>query len=179
MDSWYTCPKVINAFSAKGYHTIVALKTNRIIYPQGVGLSMSEFATMYIRKSDTNLVTVGRKKYYVYRYEGSLNGIENAVVLISYPEAAFGEAYALRTFLCTDTNLDTHTILEYYHHRWKIEVFFNQQKTLLRFSGYQMRNIKGVVRFWILLSLTHFIVLQNPTSHYLLVILFDRLVKKF
>jgi len=32
MDSWYTCPKLINAFSAKGYHTIGALKTNRIIY---------------------------------------------------------------------------------------------------------------------------------------------------
>lgn len=156
MDSWYTCPKVVNAFSAKGYHTIAALKTNRIIYPLGVGLSISEFATTCIQKSDANLVTVGRKRYYIYRYEGSLNGIENAVVLISYPEEAFGEAPALRAFLCTDTNLDTTTILEYYHHRWKIEVFFKQQKSLLGFSGYQMRSIKGIVRFWTLLSLTHF-----------------------
>ena len=156
MDSWYTCPKVINAFSAKGYHTIAALKTNRTIYPLGVGLSIREFATTCIQKSDTNLITVGSKRYYIYRYEGSLNGIENTVVLISYPEASFGEAQALRAFLCTNTNLDTTTILEYYHHRWKIEVFFKQQKTLLGFSGYQMRNINGIVRFWTLLSLTHF-----------------------
>ena len=33
---------------------------------------------------------VKKQKYYVYRYEGKLNGIENAVVLLSYPEKAFG-----------------------------------------------------------------------------------------
>ena len=33
---------------------------------------------------------------YVYRYEGNLNGIENALVLLSYPEKAFGKPKALR-----------------------------------------------------------------------------------
>ncbi len=37
-----------------------------------------------IDKSSFNLVTVNGKDYYVYRYEGNLNGIENAVVLFSY-----------------------------------------------------------------------------------------------
>lgn len=156
MDSWYTCPKVVDAFASKGYHTIAALKTNRIIYPQGIGLSINEFASKYIRQSDADLVTVGKKRYCIYRYEGALNGIEHAIVLISYPEGAFGVEKALRAFLCTDCDLDTPTILEYYHHRWKIEVFFKQSKNLLGFSGYQMRSIKGIVRFWTLLSLAHF-----------------------
>ena len=48
IDSWYTCPKLIDAFSAKGYHTIGALKTNRIIYPQGIRITISEFAGTFI-----------------------------------------------------------------------------------------------------------------------------------
>jgi len=49
--------------------------------------------------------------YYVYRYEGKLNGIENAVVLLSYPEKVFGKPKTLRAFLSTDTSLSTDEIL--------------------------------------------------------------------
>ena len=156
MDSWYTCPAVIDAFSARGFHTIGALKSNRIIYPKGIRISISDFAAKYIQESDANLVTVGKKRFWVYRYEGNLNDIHNAAVLITYPENAFGKANALRAFLCTDVSLDTPTILEYYRKRWKIEVFFKQQKNLLGFSGYQMRSLNGIDRFWILLSLVSF-----------------------
>jgi hypothetical protein len=156
MDSWYTCAAVIDAFAARGFHTIGALKTNRIIYPKGIRISISGFAEKYIQESDASLVTVGRKRFWVYRYEGNLNGIDNATVLITYPENAFGKENALRAFLCTDVSLDTQVILEYYRNRWKIEVFFKQQKNLLGFSGYQMRSFNGIDRFWILLSLVSF-----------------------
>jgi hypothetical protein len=56
-----------------------ALKTNRILYPQGIRQSVKEFAR-YIDVSDTHLVTVGGETYRVYRYEGALNNIPNAVV---------------------------------------------------------------------------------------------------
>jgi len=140
MDSWYTCPKIVDAFFAKGCHTIGALKTNRIIYHQGIRISISEFAAACIRKSDASLVTVGKGRYWMYRYEGKLNGIDNAVVLISYPEKAFGKPEALRAFLCTDTALETSVILQYYRNRWDIEVFFKQQKNIFGFDGYQMRS---------------------------------------
>ena len=83
-DSWYTCGSIMDAFIKKGFYTIGALKTNRIVYPCGIKQKISEFA-LHIRKTDSNasLVTVGSREYYVYRYEGSLNGIDNAVVLIS------------------------------------------------------------------------------------------------
>ena len=155
MDSWYTCPKLVDAFLAKGYHTIGALKTNRIIYPGGIRISISEFAP-FIHKSDASLVTVGKDRYWIYRYEGKLNSIDNAVVLLSYPEDAFGEPTALRAFLCTDTTLDTPTILQYYKNRWDIEVFFKQQKNLLGFKGYQIRSAKGIDRLWLILSLASF-----------------------
>jgi hypothetical protein len=165
MDSWYTCPEIINTFSAKGFHTIAALKTNRIIYPQEIRISIQDFTKQYIQESDANLVTVGSKKYWVYRYEGRLNEIENAIVLITYPENAFGLDHALRSFICTDVSLETSVILEFYRNRWKIEVFFKQQKNLLGFSGYQMRSKQAIDRFWIILSLTVFYCVTGTGSN--------------
>ena len=60
----------------------------------------------------------------MYRYEGKLNGIENAVVLLSYPEKAFGNPKALRAFLSTDVALSVDETLSYYACRWPIEIFF-------------------------------------------------------
>ncbi len=32
-DCWYVSEKIINTFAQKGFHTIGALKTNRMLYP--------------------------------------------------------------------------------------------------------------------------------------------------
>ena len=94
-DCWYVSEKIINTFVQKGFHTIGALKTNRLLYPSGMKKKLSELAA---ERSTTHkgfdLVTVKKRNYYVYRYEGNLSGIENAVVLLSYPEKAFGNPLA-------------------------------------------------------------------------------------
>ena len=76
----------------------------------------------------------------MYRYEGNLNGIENAVVLLSYPEKAFGDPKALRAFSSTNAALSTQEILSWYVCRWPIEVFFRQCKEKLALDGYQIRS---------------------------------------
>ena len=141
-DCWYSCVKVMDAFLAKGFYTIGALKTNWVIFPIGIKKQISQFAP-YIHKTDpnVNLVTVGKRQYYVYRYEGNLNDLENAVVLISYPKEAFGLPRALRAFLCTDASLSTQVILDCYLVRWSIEVFFRQASKILLWS-----NIKFALR---------------------------------
>ena len=101
-------------------------------------------------------MTVKKRNYYVYRYEGNLNGIENAVVLFGYPEKAFGNPKALRAFLSTDVSLSTDVILSYYVYRWSIEVFFRQGKDKLALDSYQIRSAQGIRRFWLLMSLAHF-----------------------
>ncbi len=155
-DCWYSCAKVMEAFLAKGFYTIGALKTNRVIFPVGIKRQISQFAT-HIRKTDPNVsfVTVGKRQYYVYRYEGNLNGLENAVVLISYPGDAFGSSRALRAFICTDAALSTQAILDCYLERWSIEVFFRQAKQRLALDQYQIRSSLGTRRFWILMSTAH------------------------
>ena len=157
-DSWYTCGDIMNAFIKKGFYTIGALKTNQILYPCSIKQKISEFA-LHLRKtdSDVSLVTVGSRSYYVYRYEGSLNGIDNAVVLISYPKDAFHVPKALRAFISTDVSLSTREILYKYVERWPVEVFFRQSKDKLAFDKYQVRSTKGIRRYWLLMSLAHLI----------------------
>ena len=128
------------------------------MYPCGIKQKISGFA-LHLRKSDSNvsLVTVGSRSYYVYRYEGSLNGIDNAVVLISYPKDAFHAPKALRAFISTDVSLSTREILDKYVERWSIEVFIRQSKDKLALDRYQIRSSKGIQRYWLLMSLAHLI----------------------
>ena len=102
-------------------------------------------------------MTVGKRQYYVYRYEGRLNDLENAVVLISYPKGAFGIPGALRSFICTDCSLSTSQILNNYLQRWTIEVFVRQAKQSLTLDKYQIPSSKGIRRFWLLMSVAHYI----------------------
>ena len=102
-------------------------------------------------------MTVGNRSYYVYRYEGSLNGIENAVVLISYPKDAFHVPKALQVFISTDVSLSTREILDGYVERRPVEVFFRQSKNKLTFDKYQVRSSEGIRRYWMLMSLAHLI----------------------
>ncbi|WP_349292279.1 transposase [Thermoanaerobacterium thermosaccharolyticum] len=45
--------------------------------------------------------------------------------------------------MCTDTELDTKTILNYYNQRWPIEIFFRQTKNNLGLNTYQVRSTKS------------------------------------
>lgn len=148
-DSWYTSRKIIEAALSKGTHVIGALKTNRILYPQGICIQVKQFAT-HIQKEDTDLVTIGVEMYRVYRYEGALNDIENGIVLLCWPHDASMEPKNMRCFLSTDTELTSEQILTYYSHRWSIETYFKQVKGRLGFNGTQIRSAKAVQRYWVL-----------------------------
>ena len=155
-DSWYTCGDIMDAFIKKGFYTIGALRTNRILYPCGIKQKVSEFA-LHLRKTNAgvSLVTAYSRSYYVYRYEGSLNGIENAVVLISYPKDAFHVSKTLRAFISTDVSLSTQEIVDKYVQRWPVEVFIRQSKEKLSFDRYQIRSSEGIRRYWLLMSFAH------------------------
>ena len=146
-DCWYVSEKIINTFAQRGFHTIGALKTNRLLYPSGMKKKLRELAAeLSVTHREFDLVTVKKRNYYVYRYEGNLNGIENAVVLLSYPEKAFGNPKALRAFISTNVALSTQEILSWYVCRWPIEVFFRQCKEKLALDGYQIRSAQGIKR---------------------------------
>lgn len=82
--------------------------------------------------------------------------MENAVVLITYPKNTFGDGKALRAFISTDIFLSTEDILVHYMKRWEIELFFRESKTKLSLDKYQVRSAQGIKRYWLIMSLTHF-----------------------
>ena len=67
----------------------------------------------------------------IVRYEGELNGIPNAAVILSYPKDGFGNPKALRVFLSTNAELSTGDP-DTYTKRWPIELFFRRAKVNLR-----------------------------------------------
>lgn len=164
-DSWYVCDKVIDSFIGREFYTVGALKTNRIVYPSEVKCSIRQFAEKLKENADSFCtVTVKGRKYNIFRYEGSLNGIDNAIVLISFPAGAMNNPKALRAFICTDTSLSTEEILNLYVNRWEVEVFFRNCKTKLAFDRYQIRSSKGIKRFWLITSLAYFVACCESKS---------------
>lgn len=161
-DSWYTSEKLVNACNAKGFHMIAAVKSNRMICPVGIRISLADFTSNYVRKPDLRSVTVQNQgTYWVKEYEGPVADIENVKVLMSWEEAY--EAGKKPFFiLCTDMSLDVVTILGYYHVRWHIETGYRYFKELLGFDQYQMWSFQAIERFWVIQFLTqNFIELQR------------------
>lgn len=151
-DSWFTSKKIIEKSLSYGYHLIGGVKTNRCIYPQGIKIKISDFVG-YIEDNDLDVVTVKGKKYKVYRYEGGINGIDNAVVLICCEADSTVEKPTC--IMSTDIELSTITILEYYSKRWNIETSFLYLKDRLGLKHYQMRKLKGLKRFWSIVYLAY------------------------
>ena len=111
-DYWYVSEKIINAFAQKWFHTIGALKTNRLLYPSGMKKKLSELAgELSVTHNGFDLVTVNKRKYYVYR--------------------------------------------------WSIEIFFRQYKDKMALDGYQLRSAQGIKRYWLLMSLAHFMCIAG------------------
>ena len=90
------------------------------------------------------------------------------MVLICYPVSAFGQEKALRTFICTNTDLvSDEEILNLYAVRWEIEVYFRDCKNKLALDKYQIRSAKGIKRFWLISSLAYLLAcLESPSYNF-------------
>ena len=155
VDSWYASEKVINACNRKGFHVIAAVKANRLICVNGVTISMNDFATGYVRKTDLRSVTVeGQGTYWVYEYEEPLSEMENVKALLSWKDDYADSSKPQVCLLCTDVGLDPVTIQRLYHVRWNIETGYRYFKELLGFDQYQLLSFEGIQRFWAIQFLT-------------------------
>lgn len=152
VDAWYTSGKLMLHALRKGYHTIGRIKSNRVIYPGGIKTNIKEFSS-FVRKNETCPVTAGDHTYYVYRYEGKINDLQNAVILMCWTEADLSDK---PTFIVsTDVSLTTLAIIEYYQNRWDIEVSYRYHKNSLGFDGYQVESLTSIKRFWSMVFTTY------------------------
>jgi len=165
MDSWYPSKTLVGACLKKGFHVIAMLKTNRILYPKETAIQAKEFAKS-MEPRDTRLVTVGKERYRVYRYEGALNGLKDAVVLLAWKADQPMTPKHLHCVLSTDRELSDEEILRYYAARWSIECFFRQAKDQLKLDGYRVRGRRAVKRYWILVQLAYMYSMFESNSDF-------------
>jgi hypothetical protein len=112
---------------------IGALRTNRVIYPKGhgsLGIKVHAFAKTLTAK-DVSLVKAGGHEYYIYTYQGKLNDVKMATMVLSWPKNALFNEKALKAFISLDPNIDVQSLLNHYVHRWPIETFFRESKKYL------------------------------------------------
>jgi len=132
-DSWYSCKKLFDAARERGYTYIGALRTNRVIYPEGygsLGVKVHAFAKTLTAK-DVSLVKAGGHEYYIYTYQGKVNDVKMATIVLSWPKNALFNEKALKAFISLDPNIDVQSLLNHYVHRWPIETFFRESKKYL------------------------------------------------
>lgn len=75
MDSLCTNVDVWDRCGAKRCHLIGTMKANRILYPNGVHISASYFASK-LTKDQLHFVMVKGRKYYVHRHQRHLKKID-------------------------------------------------------------------------------------------------------
>jgi hypothetical protein len=169
-DSWYSCKDIFNASEKAGYSYIGALKTNRVIFPEGherLGIKLHSFAKS-LNIEDFDLVTVKGNQYYIYNYVGNLKDRKNISIVLSYPIDAFQKDKALKTFISLDKSLTPLDILTQYTDRWAIEPFFRDCKTYLGLDGYQVRSEKSINRYLtiMLVNYTYCKIYSNDSYHF-------------
>jgi hypothetical protein len=168
-DSWYSSKKVIKASIKAGFNYIGGMKVNRVIYPEGYRMNRQiQGYAKELKIEDFHLVKVRKSQYYVYRYQGKINGVSgDVVVIISWPKDAFGIEKALKAFVCTDLELSTEEILKHYCCRWPIEVFIRQTKMVLGLNKYQVRKEVAFKRYWLMVMLSYvYIASQAVEKNY-------------
>ena len=169
-DSWYSCKDIFNSSEKAGYSYIGALKTNRVIYPEGherLGIKLHKFATS-LSINDFDLVTVEDNEYYAYRYTGNLKDRKNVTLILSYPKESFHKDGALKAFISLDNSLTTLDILTQYTDRWQIEPFFRDCKKYLGLDGYQVRSEKSILRYLtiMIVTYTYCTLYSNEACHF-------------
>lgn len=156
-DSWYSCKDIFNSSEKAGYGYIGALKTNRVIFPEGhkrLGIKLHQLATS-LNIEDFDLVTVKDTQYYIYNYVGNLKDRSNVSIILSYPKDAFQKDKALKVFISLDQTLNPLDTLTQYTDRWAIEPFFRDCKTYLGLDGYQVRSEKSINRYLVIMLVNY------------------------
>ena len=110
-------------------------------------------------------MTVGGRQFYVYRYEGGAKWHSQCSCYHQLSEGCVWESQSTAVVFSTDVSLSTLEILETYIKRWPIELFFRQSKSKLALDKYQLRSRQGIQRYWLIMSLVHFLCCMHSESY--------------
>ncbi len=122
IDSWFTTMELISKFLSinKNVHIIGMYK-----YNSKVEMDNKEFTIKQLRSIKTKLKRSRKHKFYYHDFIGKIDGVDVKIFITKR-----GRNGAWHTILSTNTSLGFVRMIEIYHTRWTIEVFFKEAKQL-------------------------------------------------
>lgn len=143
-DCYYASNPMIKYCRGEKYSFISVLKSNRIFRVNNRGTNVKKYSKNLFRtKKRKRIVKIKAKKYYTVTRQVSLK-TGGVVKLVFSKQQSHRTALAVFT---TNTALPVNKILEAYHKRWSIEVFFKMSKQYLGLKAYQNRNLNAIKSF--------------------------------
>lgn len=149
-DSWYANQKLIQLCTQRGFHYIGAVKSNRKL-KVGVHNQQVQQWRDVLPQSAFERVKLKGQRYKVWTATGHLTCGQPVTALVNRRIGVNKWRY----LVCTDTDLDAHSILAAYFVRWEVENFYRAAKFILGWSDYQMRKLVAIENHVLLMMVTH------------------------
>lgn len=164
-DSWYTTAKVMDRFIRKGFYTVGALKTNRILYPCG------------IRQKPVHLPFICGKQT---RMSASwpLAAVNSMYTAMKGSWMAFQMQRWSSAIRRMDLGIPKHCVyfslqMQSYPRRrsWtpirnggRLN-YFPAEQSKLALDSYQIRSRQGIQRYWLIMSLVHYLCCMHSGNY--------------
>ncbi len=155
-DSYYLCPAVICACTARGFRYAGVAKKNRNFFPDGRPRDkrkLGRYGANVLQRDGRN-VTVGGKKHRLAERVGQLSKAGRVKLVFSRrPRESAWIAIATN-----ETRWGVKTVLSHYLIRWGIEVLFKMSKQYLGLGDYQLLRYRAVERYLHLVLIAHLLL---------------------
>ncbi len=152
-DSWFAYDAIISKVLEIGYGVICRLKRSRAHYLyQGRQLTLSQLWHDVARHE---LRQVSSWQVKATKITVSLPHSQDVtIVFVRWSKKQW------HAFLCTETEIEIHEILDYYSRRWAIEVYFRDCKQLLGLGKCQSETFDALVA-WISIVMIRYLLLVH------------------
>ena len=141
-DSYYLCPKVIEACENKGFRYVGVAKKNRNFFPDGRDRDkrrLGKYGVNVLRHNGRAIAVAGKK----HRLAERVGRLSKA----GRVKLAFSRRPRESSWIAMATNeirWNAKTILSHYLTRWGIEILFKMSKQYLGFGDYQVLRYRAV-----------------------------------
>ena len=154
-DSWYWAKALVKVCRTCGYHMISQLKSNSVLWIQGVKTNVTRLLDRTSSYREVSLCVYGKTKTLrVAKFIGDIQGLGKVAVVV-VKEKRKKPIY----LVCTNIHLPAIDIIKYYAKRWKIEQMIKDLKQRLGLGDYQVRDLNAIRRHVALVLLSYFVLI--------------------
>ena len=153
MDSWYMAAEIIHLCTSKGITVIGAVKSNRIIYVNGMPRQLKSYRRGLKRK-DWTMMIIDEEKYLVHECIFMMKNI-GRIKLLLCKQCHDGKWSRVFYLVSTDNCRSSVSIIRAYSRRWSIEIFHKDIKSHLGLEACQARRYQSIIRHLMLVTLAY------------------------